>query len=77
MSSSMDKHINDFIDLVELADASEKEAYNYFFNSLPGRYQKEFINKFPTGSFEKMENVYDLARKFAFSEEFDSEKPNT
>lgn len=70
MISKMDKHINEFIELVELAEASEKEAYNYFFNSLPGRFQKEFIEEFPTGDFKTMEDVYDIARKLAFSEEF-------
>lgn len=57
ISSGKETRINDFIDLVELADASEKEANNYFFNNLPGKYRKKSIKEFPTGDFEKMDNV--------------------
>lgn len=68
----MDKHIKDFVNVMELKDASQMEAYNYCLYGLPGKYQKEFIKEFPTENCEKMDIAFDFARKFAF-EEFDAE----
>ncbi len=43
MTGSMDNHISDFLDLIDLAEAMDKESYNYLFNRLNGKHKKEVI----------------------------------
>ncbi len=74
MSGSMDKHISEFLDLINLAEDTDQESYNYFFNSLHGKYKKEFISEYSSTEFPSMQEVFKFARKLDFSDEFDADR---
>ena len=62
MQGSMDSHIATFKDLIELCDTPTKEAYTFFFMSLPDKYKSKFSIRFPSTYPESIDEAYEYAR---------------
>lgn len=69
MSTSMEKHIGNFTDLVELCETPVHKAYTFFFMSLPDNFKSEFAKKYPSSDPDNMQSVYDHARTIEMSQQ--------
>lgn len=70
MKSSIDKHIDDFTDLVEICETPTREAYSFFFMSVPQYLKGKLAEEFPESDPSQMRDVYKCARKHEIAEKW-------
>lgn len=77
MRSSLDNHIEDFRELVEICNTPIREAYAFFFMSLPQYLKGKMAEEFPESDPCNMYEVFKCARKYEIAEKWASGSQNT
>lgn len=68
MRNNLEKHIEDFTDLIETCDTPTSEAYSFFFMSLPQYLEGKLSEAFPESDPDDIREVFKCARKFEMAE---------
>lgn len=70
MDGNIDAHIDKFTDLKEICDTPTKEAYLFFFMSMPHHLKGKLAADFPESNPKSMNDVYACARKHDIAEKW-------
>jgi len=68
MRDALDKHVEEFTDLIETCDTPTKEAYYFLLMSLPQYLKGKIAEEFPESDPATMKDVYKCARKHEIAE---------
>lgn len=74
MRGTIDKHIEEFVDLIEICDTPTREAYAFFFMSVPQYLKGKLSEEFPESDPADISDVYKCARKHEIAEKWASGK---
>lgn len=74
MQNNLDKHIEDFIDLIETCDTPTRQSYSFFFMSLPKNLKGKFAEQFSEPNPADIREIFKYVRKFEIAEKWASGK---